>query len=155
MRDPTLATCDAEPWNAPMVREAPAPMVVPLISVQERVLRRIPIFSSPGVHAPFVYDVVGVSTQPEPCEDCAEVATTEGWQEYEWSAAEKERRYIPRRNHRLCEACGGALRGLPIGQRWQRSKKKAAVLARCIRALAAVGYTEAVEALRPLLKDTR
>ena len=155
MSDPTLATCDDEPWNAGSPASPPAPPVPHAPSVYHCVTRRIPIYSSPGVHAPFVYDVLGVSREAYPCDDCADLAVVEAWQEWEWCPRTSELCYLPRQCFDLCEACGDALRALPIGQRWQRSKKKAAVLARCIRALAAVGYTEAVEALRPLLKDTR
>lgn len=48
-----------------------------------------------------------------------------------------------------------ALLALPIGQRWHRSRKKAAVLARCIRALEAVGHGKAVEALRALVESEK
>lgn len=150
MKDPTFAHCDDEPWNQRPDPPQPAPAAEPLHSVHHCVARRIPIFSAPGVHAQFVYSVVGYSLKPEPCDDCAGLGMLEAWQEYEWNPSTSELRYVPRQNVDLCEACGAALRALPLGQRWQRSRKKAAVLARCIRALEAVGHAEAVEALRSL-----
>lgn len=165
MSDPTLAVCDDEPWNQP--GECPAatlpklpargahkkrrsgPKDVAELSVYERVMRRIPIYSAPGINAGYVYSVSGVSTAQESCLDCADMAILAAWQEYEWCA--KERRYLPRRCVDLCEACGLALESLPLGEKWQRSRKKAAVLARCIRSLEAVGHTEAAAALRVLL----
>ena len=149
MGDTTLAHCDEEPWNQQPSLPPAKPSTTALHSVYVRVTRGIPIFSAPGVHAAFVYDVCGTSLAPQTCEDCAGVGLTEMWQEWEW-ADTKQQRYLVRRCFVLCEACGEALKGLPLGQRWHRSKKKAAVLARCIRALEAVGHHEAVTALRNL-----
>lgn len=155
MTDATIVTIDHEPWNQ---RPAPvpiAPTVEPLHTVYHRVTRRIPIFSAPGVHAAFVYDACGTSVKPGPCEDCAGIGITEMWQEWEWKPGTCRFDYLPTRCFALCEACGGALLALPIGQRWHRSRKKAAVLARCIRALDAVGHGKAVEALRALVESEK
>jgi hypothetical protein len=152
--DATLPLCDDEPWNQ---RPAPPPRSAtgePMRSVYHRVMHRIPIFSAPGVHAAFVYAPLGHSVRQEPCIDCGDLGFLTAWQEYQFldedrSRDPKGRQYkVESREIDLCEACGHALQGLPLGIRWKRSKERAAVLGRCIRALEAVGYTEAADALR-------
>lgn len=151
MADASLATINDESWNidgAVNCTTRENVRVASLHSVYECVMRRIPIRSAPGAHAPYVYSVSGVSTAQEACLDCADIGIVASWQEYEWRP--DEQRYRPRRCIDLCEACGIALEALPLGQRWVRSKAKAAVLKRCIRALERVGYPEAADALRAL-----
>lgn len=122
--DLTLALVDDEPWNQRPERPR---RVAPTLTARGRV------YSGP-------------SRKPQ---DAAEL--TEAWQEWEQTATRgDEKPYRPVRCFDLCEACGEALRALPPGARWVRSKSKAAVLARCLRSLERVGHAEAVEALRAL-----
>lgn len=173
--DPTLHRCDDEPWNQ---RPDPPPVSPsPILSLHERIRRRIPIFAADGGPARWVYCChSGPSHAPDECLDCGALARTFSWCEYEykpnhtvtvpgWNPVQYVYNGPPEvivRDYRvvertidLCAACSRALEALPLGTRWKRSRERMAVLGRCIRALEAVGDAEAVRVLQSLQEQRR
>jgi hypothetical protein len=136
MTDPTLATVDDEPWNQcteerRRIREGAAKLhqIEEALTPDQRAFRGMPVFSSNGERARFIYGRGGHTRDSERCYGCDAACVLTMWTETEYApndpvAKQYGREYRVVRDVMLCNVCSSELKALPLGEQWTKTWRR-------------------------------